>query len=545
MTEALSRTVGAVEDVMVSIVPRAPRERPCGSVDPRTLRWTERRREPRMPATVRDLLAEPAFRLRVLAGVHDEADLDAPLVWAHSSDLVDPTPWLESGQLLLTDGVHFTGHDSAEFSEEYVARLRGRGIRALGFATRIVHDEVPAALVTACERQGLPLLEVADLTPFMGIIRFVADVISREQRERLEWSLEAQRRVGRAALGPDGLAAILTELERQLDCWVALYDAAGQRVHLPTRLDVPAEEAVAAAARHALTRGSRAGLRLDDGGGVTLQTIGRRDHLRGVLAVGTGTPLDPAGSDLVASVIALASIALEQRRALDSSRRQLRSGLLELLAAGAFDVAESTARRLGSPLPAEPVRVVVLSAPVHGDSLLDELEVVAEEDGARLFFAERDGSLVAVAAADGLEPLTAVLERHGESAGASALIAWSDLDRGLEEARRAAERTGDGTVVRFEDVAAEGMIGLLAAAGAAPLARRMLSPLLTPEGAVLLESARVWLRRNGAWEPAARDLGVHRHTLRNRITAVERALGLDLDDVSARTELWTALRLHS
>ncbi|KQQ05334.1 MULTISPECIES: PucR family transcriptional regulator [unclassified Rathayibacter] len=497
-----------------------------------------------MPATVRDLLAEPAFRLRILAGVHDEAALDAPLVWAHSSDLVDPTPWLESGQLLLTDGVHFTGDDAAEFSEAYVARLRGRGIRALGFATEIVHDQVPARLVAACERQGLPLLEVAERTPFMGIIRFVADVISREQRERLEWSLEAQRRVARAALRPDGLAAILSELERQLDCWVALYDAVGQRVHLPTRLDVPeaAEASVAAAVRHALSRGSRAGLRLDDGGGVTLQTLGQRDHLRGVLAVGTGTPLDPAGNDLVASVIGLASIALEQRRALDTSRRQLRSGLLELLAAGAFDVAARTARQLWGTLPAEPVRVSVLSEPVRGDSLLDELEVFAEENGARLFFAERDDALVVVTGADDLDLIAGVLERHGATAGASAPIAWAELDRGLAEARRAAERaTPDRPLLRFEDVAEQGMLGLLAASGAEPLARRMLEPLLTRDGALLLESARVWLRRNGAWDPAARELGVHRHTLRNRITAVERALSIDLDDFGARTELWTAM----
>ncbi|NRG40450.1 PucR family transcriptional regulator [Rathayibacter sp. VKM Ac-2835] len=500
-----------------------------------------------MPATVRDLLAEPAFRLHVLAGVHDEAALDAPLVWAHSSDLVDPTPWLESGQLLLTDGVHFEqspGTQGADFSEAYVARLRGRGIRALGFATGIVHDEVPAPLVAACARQGLPLLEVAELTPFMGIIRFVADVISREQRERLEWSLEAQRRVARAALRPDGLAAILSELERQLDCWVALYDAVGQRVHLPTRLDVPAgaERSVAAAVRHALARGSRAGLRLDVGGGVTLQTLGQRDHLRGVLAVGTGTPLDPAGNDLVASVIGLASIALEQRRALDTSRRQLRSGLLELLAAGAFDVAARTARQLWGTLPAEPVRVSVLSEPVRGDSLLDELEVFAEENGSRLFFAERDGALVVITGADDLELITGVLERHGAQAGASAPVAWSELDRGLVEARRAADRaTAEHPLLRFEDVSARGMRGLLTAAGAEPLARRLLAPLLTPEGGVLLESARVWLRCNGAWEPAARELGVHRHTLRNRVTAIERALGVDLDDVDARTELWLAL----
>lgn len=499
-----------------------------------------------MPASVRDLLAEADFHLRILAGVEDDAALDAPLVWAHSSDLVDPTPWLEPGQLLLTDGVHFTGQDGPEFSEQYVARLRGRGIRALGFATRVVHDEVPPALVAACERQGLPLLEVAELTPFMAIIRFVADVISREQRERLEWSLDAQRRVARAALRPDGLAAILTELDSSLDCWVALYDTLGQRVHLPTRLPVPAaaEQAVEAAVSRALARGSRAGLRLDDGGGVTLQTIGQRDRLRGVLAVGTATPLDPAGSDLVTSVIALASIALEQRRALDASRRHLRSGLLELLLAGSVDVASRTAREAWGALPSEPVRVSLLAAPVRGDSLLDELEVLAEEDGSALFFAERDDRLVVITGADDLAPLERALARHGAAAGASAPARWDELDRGLLEARRAAEHTGERAgLLRFEDVAARGLIGLLATAGAEPVARRMLAPLLDPEGTVLLESARVWLSRHGAWEPAARELGVHRHTLRNRITAVEAALGIDLDDASARAELWTALAL--
>ncbi len=499
-----------------------------------------------MPASLRDLLAESDFHLRVLTGVEDEAALDAPLVWAHSSDLVDPTPWLEPGQLLLTDGVHFSGRDGSEFSEEYVARLRGRGIRALGFATGVVHDEVPPALVAACERQGLPLVEVAELTPFMAIIRFVADVISREQRERLEWSLDAQRRVARAALRPDGLAAILAELEHSLDCWVALYDTLGQRVHLPTRIAVPAaaEQAVDAAVRHVLARRTRAGLRLEDGGGVTLQTIGQRDRLRGVLAVGTATPLDPAGNDLVASVIALASIALEQRRALDSSRRQLRSGLFELLLAGSVDVASRTAREVWGALPGEPVRVSLLGQPVQGDSLIDELEVLAEEDGSALFFAEHEERLVVITGSDDLAPLERTLARHGMVAGSSAPTGWDGLDHALGEARRAAEyANGAAGLLRFEDVAARGLLGLLATAGADSVARRMLSPLLDPDGAVLLESARVWLSRHGAWEPAARELGVHRHTLRNRISAVEAALGIDLDDASARTELWAALVL--
>lgn len=44
-----------------------------------------------------------------------------------------------------------------------------------------------------------------------------------------------------------------------------------------------------------------------------------------ILTVGIGTTSDRAGSDLVESVIALASIALEQSRALNIHRHALRA----------------------------------------------------------------------------------------------------------------------------------------------------------------------------------------------------------------------------
>lgn len=60
-----------------------------------------------MPATLRTLVAERSFAIRPLAAVSDDA-WDRPLSWVHSSDLWDPAPWLEPGNLLLTDGAQFT-----------------------------------------------------------------------------------------------------------------------------------------------------------------------------------------------------------------------------------------------------------------------------------------------------------------------------------------------------------------------------------------------------------------------------------------------------
>jgi purine catabolism regulator len=502
-----------------------------------------------MAATLRTLLETARFHLRLVVPPADDAALDEPLAWAHSSDLPDPTPWLEPGQLLLTDGGYFRRHPGRDAADAYVERLAAASVRALGFATSVIHDEVPPALVDAARRREFPLIEVADRTPFMAIIRHVADTIAADQRERLDWLLEAQRAIARAALRVDGLSAILHELEDRLDGWVALFDAAGERVAIPTERRIPEElrGAVDHAVRRALGAGTRRGGRISTAGGeVTLQTLGRRDRLRGVLAIGNAAPLDEAGSDLVASVIALASIALEQSRALEDARRSLRAGVLDLLLAGSVDVAARSAELLGSPLPAEPVRVVVAPAGGGRRLLVEELELDAER-GRGPFFALDADRLVLLVPDARLDALAAVLRRHGVSAGASAPSGLGDLRAALAEAERASAAAGSeaGALRRFEQLAGDGMLGLLERSGGREAALRLLEPLRDrPADDVeeLLRAARVWLEHNGAWDPAARELGIHRHTLRARMATLGAALRLDLDGFAGRAELWAALQ---
>jgi purine catabolism regulator len=56
-----------------------------------------------------------------------------------------------------------------------------------------------------------------------------------------------------------------------------------------------------------------------------------------------------------------------------------------------------------------------------------------------------------------------------------------------------------------------------------------------------VNSVRVWLSHHGQWEPAAAQLGVHRHTLRKRIRRAGELLDRDLDSPGTRAELWLAL----
>ncbi|WP_198418169.1 helix-turn-helix domain-containing protein, partial [Cryobacterium sp. TMT1-21] len=58
----------------------------------------------------------------------------------------------------------------------------------------------------------------------------------------------------------------------------------------------------------------------------------------------------------------------------------------------------------------------------------------------------------------------------------------------------------------------------------------------------LVETVRCYLRHRGQWETTARDLQLHRNSLRHRIEIASRLIGEDLDDPDVAANLWLAMR---
>ena len=120
--------------------------------------------------------------------------------WVAVSELEDPTPFLEGGELVLTTGMRLDADDAGP----YVARLVGTGVAGLGFGVGLGHEEIPAALVDAAARAGLPLIEVPRDTPFVAIGKVVSDLLAAEQYDEISRAFAAQGRLTRAALRPEG-----------------------------------------------------------------------------------------------------------------------------------------------------------------------------------------------------------------------------------------------------------------------------------------------------------------------------------------------------
>ncbi|GAA3444953.1 hypothetical protein Pve01_68790 [Planomonospora venezuelensis] len=481
--------------------------------------------------TLRTIVRRLPLGLTVLAG--DDA-LDRPVRWVAVSELEDPTPFLEGGELVLTTGMRL----DAAGAEPYVRRLVARGVAGLGFGVGLGHGAIPAELLAAAAGAGLPLVEVPRETPFVAIGKAVSDLLAAEQYEEIARAFATQGRLTRAALRPEGPRAVIDRLAGELGGWAVLLDEAGAVRHAAGK-GAAGVDAVAGELGRLRGRsregGTPASLAFSTPGEhVVVQPLGAR-RIRGFFAVGLGRPFTPVEHTVVNAAGSLLTLALEHGREHQAAERRVRSAVLRLLLAGEAEAAREVLDRLGDRLEDGPL--VVLAA---GDGREAALEAAGEE------FAVADGDrVVVVVPAARAEETAGVLQEHGP-VGVGAPVGPEELRTGLDQADRAlaAARRGGGPVMRFADLAGQGLLSLLDAGAAAAFSAALLAPLREyGSRADLLESLRAYLACNGHWDAAAQRLGVHRHTLRYRMRRVAELLGRDLDDPAARAELWVALNV--
>jgi purine catabolism regulator len=496
-----------------------------------------------MALTPRALAAE--LGLPVLAG---DAALDRPIGWVHPTELADPVPFLEGGELLLTTGLTLDD-DSAP---GYVRRLAAVGVTGIGFGVGLSHEVVPGALVRAAAAAGLPLLEVPRPTPFIAITRTVSRAVAADEYAAVVRTGRGQQELTRAAVGRRGPGAVIRTLARLVGAAVLLLDGNGE----------PREAAPAAARTHAgdlrgelerMRSGTRlAGSRRRIGAHeVVLQALDTR--ARAYLAVLTEEPMDAASQHIVTTAASLLSLALERNRAQGVALRRLRSGLFGLLVSGQAELAVPSMAALWGGVAPPPWTVFALGGgPAVRRSAFEVLDGEYRDAGEALFFAEHGSYVVAVASAEGaaaqrVESLATQLPWL--SVGISDPVSTVDVQSGWRQAERAAEAARDQRVpvVRFGEYAGRGLLGLLPPAAATAFADTLLAPLRRHDESgrgELVDSLRCWLEHHGHWDSAAARLGVHRHTLRNRMRKVEELTGRGLDSPGVRSELWLALQVH-
>lgn len=495
------------------------------------------------PLTVADLLALPVLtrgRPEVLAGTA----LDRREVrWVHTSEIYEISPLLKGGEVLLTTGLGLVGASPTAL-RAYATGLAQRSIAALVLELGRTFTSPPAALVAAARDAGLPLIALRGIVPFIEVTEAVHALLLSGEVARLRLVDRISSALTAPLLAGAGLIAILRVLADLAGCPARLYADDG---HL-----------VAASDRGQRTDGSGSGVQ------APVEVFGRP---WGRLAVcGAGSPLRSLLAERGATAIAL-ELGRTGVSIPGPGRRRAGGRLLRDIALRQYASAEELTGRaaaLGVALRPGQHAVGICLAVEGATAAVAENAVAQAAD--QLFGSTLvtvlDGSHLIAAVTDRSDPRR-MLDRLATAIdaalpGGSAVAvtcgppvadipALAGSLRAARDASVLARRLGSGLhTLLSSDLGVHRLLARFAAdPELAAFIDEQLGPLLDHDaarGRELVRTLDTLLACGLSKAAAARDLGIRRQTLYQRLATISGLLGgLDLTSRERRTAVDLAL----
>ena len=491
--------------------------------------------------TVGWLARQADLGLTVVAGAQHA---DRTILWAHAIELADPAPYLFGGELVMTTGINVGKTKKAQF--DYMSRLVAADAAALAFDTGTSFRQVPDGVLAAGDALGLPVLRVPASTPFIAITRAVIDAINAAQLKSVQRTVELQERLARETLR-GGIPALVDALGKALTATTVALSTDG-RLLVGSGPDVDRVAALAGdLIRAKRGRPGPASRVVADGEGYfTLQALRAGSVARGYLAVRSGRPLSTPDRLLVAHAVSLISIELEKpTRVLDAEQR-LRTAVTQALIANPGSAEPTVLRYFGFD-PETQVFAVVLAG--VGPALAAEAHIqqmLHREAAPFLMCSSREDVVVVVPVGerDRIPLLVKELRtRLGPAVvgGISGPGHLGDIAILTNQARVAVRSPSGEPLRRYDELGV--FDAILGDRTVDELA--VLSDVLRPlDPHDLLATLTEFLEKNGHLENAAAALGVHRHTMRNRLSRIAELLGCSLDSADTRAQLLLAVRVR-
>ncbi|MBU8822639.1 PucR family transcriptional regulator [Mycolicibacterium goodii] len=523
-----------------------------------------------MIPTVRDVIDLPVVQAGDPEVVSAE-NLDCPVRWVHVSDMPDLAGLLHGGELVLT-----TGAGLSDAPHDYLERMSRAGAVGLvvELGTRVSH--LPGGVGDVARALGLPLVLLHRQTRFVEITEAVHRLIVADQYEELAFAHRTHETFTDLSMRRASLADIVRAAADMINESVVLEDLSHQVLAISPRGE---------AATTVLAEWQRRSRAMTEPWITT--AVGPRSEEWGRLII----PRTPAAPARAKTVLERAAQALALHRMAERGRsgleHQAQSGLIDDVVGGRIaDDREAAARaealglRAGGPYlpvtvrtdpPAErldPVGVQrrnirVLDAVTHSVRSQGHTAICSirrdGEVGFVLALTPRRNMTADAALTRLAEGLREAITRSGVTTKAVVAVAnnadtFADAVHGLREAAHIAEvalpmagteRLSGRAFVRASDVRLRGLITLLQDdPRVQTFAETELRTLLIHDadhGEDDMAVLRGYLESAGNKSALAKRLHMSRPALYSRLAAIQRRLGVDLDDGESMTSLHVAL----
>jgi purine catabolism regulator len=522
--------------------------------------------------TLADALRLPDFRRADPVVVAGKESLGRSIRWAHATEEANVSPLLRPGDLVLTMGTGLPTDEDAAGMREFALDLAQA--EAAGLVVELGRrwkERLPQALVDACAEQAIPLVALMHETRFAALTQALGEQIVDGQLAELRDAQRVHETFTELSFDQAGPPEILDAVGRLAGGPVVLENAQNRPIDFLTGSANSTGFLDNWQSRSARVKISgRTGWSEKNGWLVT--RLGSRDRDWGRLVIASPTP--PTHRLVAVAERAAAALALHRLHDRDRDNHMRRMHYELMAGLQSTPDSEELLRRCelaGFPTKRRQYLGMVIRPRLGGKKPAETDEVVATTvraaHGLRLAalvcLADRDIRILlstsAATSPDALADRLArrVLEQHDVVVSAGRLAPTREaIDRSLLEARQVADavpagattESGDGPIVhRLPDVHLRGLLALFGDDDRIRLfIERELGALRAHDDARggrgdLLRALHALLHYPSSKTDAAASLHLSRAAFYERLTKIERILGIDLDDPDARVSLQVAL----
>lgn len=479
--------------------------------------------------TLADIVAMPNLGLTVVAG---QQALSNPVIWTHVSELEDPGPWLEGGELLVVNG--FGIPEDAAGQVEYVTRLAKH--RLAGLAVSVRAPDLSGDMISVANALNFPILRIPRQVPFIELSYLVASASEKSIRGRLSRHLRIFETLRLRNSADANIAEIYQQMEQVSGYQLSLLTPAGrpllpQLPRVPEALDIEALK-------------ETKDLHVTPMGYVIPLLVGSRVT---AYLLGEELPGRPPGGlvslQYVSTIAVLDAIENQRQREV---RHRLGSAVLLSALEGELIGDELLSKFLAMDL-SEDVETYFLAFETIDREDLEILvrDWLADREVRHLLLQLDSLFALVQCTSEVLEELASDFGLNiGVSARASLTYPIERLRSQAVWGLTLADKNSRGEVIKSDE-----QLGLSRwlnqdAETMTRLAVEILQPVRehdARDGAELMLSLIVYFRHHGKVRPAAAELFVHEHTLNYRLRKVEQITGRDLRNYRDMFELWLAV----
>jgi purine catabolism regulator len=474
-------------------------------------------------------------------------------MWAHVSELEDPTPWLNGGELIMTTGIGVPKTERSQLL--YVQRLNNRGVVGLAIGENMYAPPLRPKVLEFADDTEFPIIGVAREVPFIAIAQRVAAANERGLAERLSKQVRIYNVMHEYLQSPGDPRKAIAELERVLCAKLYVFSRLGRPVlGGGDEADPEAESALEGISIQEMWKQLISSGVADVGGeNIRAAVLYRRGSPRGALVASYRSnqeSVDYVTLQTAATVVNIILAEVDRQRAIENREkaRALTAAVRGELALRIRDVVASQDSGGQSP-------VFVAGVAPGGEQDAEELRERLAEWGAAGVVGSERGLLYMLAArrhgAGGLSELLREMEEclGGRPIGVAGPLSEDEevgdvMDRAVV-ALKAASIAGGGA--RWFE---EGDFVQSVAQGTRVFdfaVKRFVRPILEYDKlhrSRLYPTLKWYLDTDRSIKRTAEKLAIHQQTVIYRLKRLEKLLGIRLSSTEDLALIWLAVRVY-